>query len=55
MSELPETRETLLLQLRDPADAAAWERFVAVYRPAVYRLVRRRGLQDAAADDLASR
>lgn len=53
MSELPETRESLLLQMRDPEDATAWEPFVAVYRPAVYRLARRRGLQDAEAEDLA--
>ncbi len=53
MAELPETRESLLLKLRDPADAAAWERFVSVYRPAVYRFARRCGLQHADADDLA--
>jgi len=53
MAELPETSESLLLKLRDAEDAAAWERFVAVYRPAVYRLARRRGLQNADAEDLA--
>ena len=53
MTELPETNESLLLKLRDAEDAAAWERFVAVYRPAVYRLARRRGLQNADAEDLA--
>ena len=53
MSEMPETRESMLLQIRDLEDAAAWEQFVAVYRPAMYRLARRRGLQDAEAEDLA--
>jgi RNA polymerase sigma-70 factor (ECF subfamily) len=53
MSELPETRESLLLKMRDPRNAAAWEQFVAVYRPTMYRLARRRGLQDAEAEDLA--
>lgn len=53
MTELPETSESLLLKLRDAEDAAAWERFVALYRPAVYRLARRRGLQNADAEDLA--
>ena len=53
MTELPETSESLLLKLRDADDAAAWERFVAVYRPAVVRLARRRGLQAADAEDLA--
>lgn len=53
MAQLPETSESLLARIRDPADAAAWERFAALYRPAVYRLARRSGLQDADAEDLA--
>ena len=53
MAPLPETRNSLLLQVRNPRDAAAWEQFVAIYRPAVYRLARREGLQDADAEDLA--
>ena len=53
LAELPETRESLLLGIRDPENAVAWEQFVAVYRPAVVRLARRRGLQDADAEDLA--
>ncbi len=53
MTQWPETRESLLLKIRDPRDVAAWEQFVAAYRPAVYRLARRRGLQDADAEDLA--
>jgi RNA polymerase sigma-70 factor (ECF subfamily) len=55
MAQLPETRNSLLLQMRNPRDAVAWEQFVEIYRPAVYRLARRRGLQDADADDLAQR
>ena len=53
MSNLPETRESLLLRIRDPSDAVAWEQFVAVYQPLILRLARRRGLQDADAEDLA--
>lgn len=53
MSNWPDTRESLLLKIRDPADAVAWEQFVAVYRPWILRLARRRGLQDADAEDLA--
>ena len=53
MYELPETNESLLFQIRDAEDTAAWDRFVAAYRPAVYRFARRRGLQDAEAEDLA--
>ena len=55
MVHLPETRNSLLLKVRDPADAVAWEEFVAIYRPLIYRLARRRGLQDADAEDLAQR
>jgi RNA polymerase sigma-70 factor (ECF subfamily) len=53
LADLPDTRESLLLKLRDPEDAAAWQQFVAIYRPAIVRLARRRGLQDADAEDLA--
>ena len=55
MTELPETRESLLLRVGDPANAEAWREFAAIYRPAVYRLARRRGLQDADAEDLSQR
>lgn len=55
MVQLPETRNSLLIQVRDSADSDAWEQFVAIYRPAVYRLARRNGLQDADAEDLAQR
>jgi RNA polymerase sigma factor (sigma-70 family) len=55
MTELPDTRESLLLRVGDPANAEAWREFVAIYRPAIYRLARRRGLQDCDADDLAQR
>ena len=53
MSEFPETQETLLLKVKNPADAEAWERFSLIYRPAVYRFARRRGMQDADAEDLS--
>lgn len=53
MNEWPETSESLILRMKDPADAAAWSAFLAIYRPVVYRLARSRGLQDADADDLA--
>lgn len=53
MSDYPETRASLILRLRDDADQAAWGEFVEIYRPIVCRLARRKGLQDADADDLA--
>jgi RNA polymerase sigma-70 factor (ECF subfamily) len=42
----------LLLRVRDAADAEAWQQFVALYAPLVYRLARKRGLQDADAADV---
>jgi RNA polymerase sigma-70 factor (ECF subfamily) len=48
----PTTRRSLVLRLRDRGDAAAWEEFVDVYEPLVYRLARQKGLQDADARDL---
>src|SRR5438067_965587 len=48
----PTTRRSLLLRLRDPQDEAAWAEFVGLYEPLVYRLARRKGLQDSDAEDL---
>ncbi len=53
MSEMPDTRDSLLVRLKDPQDRDAWQEFSAVYRPVIYRLARGRGLQDADAQDLA--
>ena len=52
MPTLPETRASLMLRLPDAADAVAWDEFVSLYGPLVYRLARRQGLQPADADDL---
>jgi RNA polymerase sigma-70 factor (ECF subfamily) len=53
MAELPPTRPSLLIRIRDARDAEAWEQFVQVYAPLIYDYARRRGLQDADAADLA--
>lgn len=53
MAELPTTRRSLLCRVKDPRDADAWQEFVQIYRPAIYRFARKRGLQPADADDLA--
>lgn len=55
MSETPDTRRSLLLRVSDPANGEAWNEFVALYRPILYRLARKRGLQDADAEDIAQR
>ena len=52
MTEFPETKYSLLAKIRSPEDHEAWERFVLLYRPVIYRMARRRGLQDADAQDL---
>lgn len=52
-SEFPETRASLLLQMQAGDDSDAWQQFVSIYRPIIYRLARQRGLQDADAQDLA--
>jgi hypothetical protein len=44
---IPDTRSSLILRLHDPADHDAWETFVSLYEPVVYRLARRMSLQDA--------
>jgi RNA polymerase sigma factor (sigma-70 family) len=52
MAEIPPTRASLLVRLRDRLDQQAWREFVQLYAPVVFRFARRRGLQDADAADL---
>jgi RNA polymerase sigma factor (sigma-70 family) len=52
MADIPPTRASLLLRLRDPRDEAAWAQFVDLYAPLVYGHARTHGLQDADAADL---
>ena len=52
MSASPETRPSLLVRLKDRTDDQAWFEFTEIYRPVVFRLALRRGLQPADADDL---
>ena len=49
----PDTRNSLLIRLTDQSDTAAWDEFVEIYRPLVYRLARAKGLQDADAQEVA--
>ncbi len=53
MSEFPETRESLLVQVQDPANRDAWELFAQIYRPVIFRIALARGLQHADAQDLS--
>lgn len=43
----PATRPSLLIRLQNSRDQEAWEEFAAVYEPVIYRMTRRRGMQDA--------
>ncbi|TWU07837.1 RNA polymerase sigma factor [Stieleria varia] len=53
MSEFPETRDSLLVQVQDPANREAWELFARIYRPVIVRIAQARGLQYADAQDLS--
>lgn len=52
MEDAPVTRPSLLLRLADPKNERAWEEFLEIYEPLVYRLARRKGFQDADAREL---
>src|SRR5437764_9919920 len=53
MAEIPPTRASLLVRLRDPQDETAWRDFVDLYTPLVYGYARKQGLQEADAADLS--
>ena len=48
----PETRASLILRLQDADDVAAWEEFVVIYSPVVFRVARGRGFQAADAENI---
>ncbi len=52
MSDWPDTNPSLILQIKDPQNAAAWNQLMAIYRPVIYRLARRKGLLHEDAEDL---
>jgi RNA polymerase sigma-70 factor (ECF subfamily) len=52
VEESPLTRASLLIQLRDGRNQAAWQEFSRLYAPVIYGFARKRGLQDADAADL---
>ncbi len=47
------TRHRLLIRLDDPEDREAWDEFVSIYWPLIYRICRQRGLQHADAENVA--
>jgi len=52
MTSPPTTRASLIARLSDAEDVAAWEEFVDIYLPLLYRLARQKGLQHADAEEL---
>src|SRR5687767_309018 len=52
MADIPPTRASLLVRLRDRRDEAAWRDFIHLYAPLVYGYARKQGLQDADAADV---
>ena len=53
MTSVPDTQASLILRLHDRTDVESWNEFVAIYRPLVVRLARRKGLQPADAEELS--
>ena len=49
---IPETRYSLIARLPDKQDVEAWDQFVSIYEPLVYRLARSKGFQDADAREI---
>jgi RNA polymerase sigma-70 factor (ECF subfamily) len=52
MPSVPETRASLILRLPDAEDVEAWDEFVEIYQPFLYRMARRQGFQDADAHEM---
>lgn len=52
MTESRTTRASLIARLADHQDSEAWELFVEIYSPFVYRYLCRQGVQDADAADI---
>src|SRR6476660_3082302 len=52
MATTPNTRASLIARLSDSQDVEAWQEFVEIYLPLLYRLARRQGLQHADAEEL---
>lgn len=52
MTEFPETNTSLIARVKDLGDGASWAEFLGIYQPVVFRMARRRRLQDADAQDV---
>jgi RNA polymerase sigma-70 factor (ECF subfamily) len=52
MTTTPNTRASLIARLSDADDVEAWQEFVQIYLPLLYRLARQKGLQHADAEEM---
>lgn len=52
MDDFPDTQASLIARVKDRGDAAAWAEFIGIYQPIVFRMARRRGMQEADALDV---
>ncbi|MCG8648500.1 MAG: sigma-70 family RNA polymerase sigma factor [Pirellulales bacterium] len=55
MQPWPETSDSLIVRLQNPADRQAWDDFASLYEPLIFRFARRSGLQYADAEDITQR
>jgi RNA polymerase sigma-70 factor (ECF subfamily) len=46
------TRASLILRLKNADDVAAWDEFIAIYSPVIFRVTTNRGFQAADAEDI---
>src|SRR4051794_18626652 len=53
MGTIPNTRASLIVRLSDAHDVEAWQQFLEIYLPLLYRLARCKGLQHVDAEELA--
>ena len=51
MTELPQTRYSLLIRLRERSDEA-WQEFLSIYEHSIFEFAQRKGLQEADARDV---
>ncbi len=54
MQPWPDTSETLITRLQNPADRQAWSEFACLYEPLIFRFATRSGLQEPDAEDITN-
>jgi RNA polymerase sigma-70 factor (ECF subfamily) len=52
LDDFPDTQISLIARVKDLGDGASWAEFLGIYQPIVFRMARRRGMQEADALDV---